>query len=59
MYSLYQGVCGNRTPCNRRHIFNKKAFQSKANHPLPQVNKLEHFGGGRAWSGGGSPSEQV
>ena len=55
MYSLYQGVRGNRTHCKRRHIFNKKA-----NHKLPKVNKFEHFYGGPwlQW-GGWSPSEQV
>ena len=43
---------------------NKKAFQSKANHLLSQVNKFEHVGGIPMWIGGmagdrRSPSEQV
>ena len=51
MCSLYLGGRCNRTPCKRdpeclRHIFNKKAFQSKANRLLPKVNKFEHICGG-------------
>ena len=48
MFSLYQGFRGNRTPCKRRHIFNKKA-----NHKLPKVNNLNISMGDRGCSGEG------
>ena len=43
----------------QNYIYNKNAFQSKADYPVPQVNNFEQSPGGRAggipmWVGDGS-----